>query len=302
MQLDKTCVAIRERASLETFDLALHLVRRHAFPLIVLLLAGALPLALVNHWLLGWLLAFYAESEFGVDATGSVLRYLWNMSLLVILEAPLGTALVTVYLGKAMFVDRPALKDVLRDFLPSARPLLWCHGLLRGVVPAYLLLLALDRRDEWNPGIEFFLLGALTATVMMVRTFRPYLNEIILLERTPLVSQTPNSVTLSSRSTQLHRSDINELVSRSWTVMFFAPALTGMVFGCYVFFTGTFFNDWQPGPVMIAIVYPLSMWFVAGYLAVVRFLNYLNSRIRQEGWEVELLMRAEAARLQGQAR
>ena len=30
---------------------------------------------------------------------------------------------------------------------------------------------------------------------------------------------------------------------------------------------------------------------------VVRFLSYLDLRIRHEGWEVELLMRAEALRL-----
>jgi hypothetical protein len=31
---------------------------------------------------------------------------------------------------------------------------------------------------------------------------------------------------------------------------------------------------------------------------VVRFLSYLDTRIRNEGWEVELLLRAEASRFQ----
>ncbi|HXT57762.1 MAG TPA: hypothetical protein VN699_03965, partial [Pirellulales bacterium] len=40
-----------------------------------------------------------------------------------------------------------------------------------------------------------------------------------------------------------------------------------------------------------------AIWLVVGYFAVVRFLSYLDLRIRTEGWEVELIMRAEAARL-----
>jgi hypothetical protein len=48
---------------------------------------------------------------------------------------------------------------------------------------------------------------------------------------------------------------------------------------------------------MIYVCVPLAMWIVAGYFCVVRFLSYLDLRIRREGWEVELRMRAEAARL-----
>jgi len=33
---------------------------------------------------------------------------------------------------------------------------------------------------------------------------------------------------------------------------------------------------------------------VAGYFSVVRFLSYLDLRIRREGWEVELIVHAAA--------
>jgi hypothetical protein len=39
------------------------------------------------------------------------------------------------------------------------------------------------------------------------------------------------------------------------------------------------------------------MWTVAGFFAVARYLSYLDLRIRREGWEVELLIRAEGDRL-----
>jgi hypothetical protein len=41
----------------------------------------------------------------------------------------------------------------------------------------------------------------------------------------------------------------------------------------------------------------MALWSVLGYFTVVRYLSYLDLRIRTEGWEVELLMRAEGERL-----
>ena len=48
---------------------------------------------------------------------------------------------------------------------------------------------------------------------------------------------------------------------------------------------------------MLHLGFPAALWLIAGYMAVVRFLNYLDLRIRHEGWEVELRLRAEAVRL-----
>ena len=46
------------------------------------------------------------------------------------------------------------------------------------------------------------------------------------------------------------------------------------------------------------VIFPqVAIWIVMGYSTVVRFLSYLDLRIRNEGWEIELKMRAEAARL-----
>jgi hypothetical protein len=52
----------------------------------------------------------------------------------------------------------------------------------------------------------------------------------------------------------------------------------------------------------VQFAYPLLLWLVAAYFSVVRFLAYLDLRIKHEGWEVELLMRAEGLRLAGKAR
>jgi hypothetical protein len=49
-----------------------------------------------------------------------------------------------------------------------------------------------------------------------------------------------------------------------------------------------------------AVFFQLAVWTTVGFFTVVRFLSYLDLRIRREGWEVELKMRAEAARLQSE--
>jgi len=48
---------------------------------------------------------------------------------------------------------------------------------------------------------------------------------------------------------------------------------------------------------MYTTYYQLLLWSIVGYTAVLRFLSYLNLRIRREGWDVELQVRAERARL-----
>jgi hypothetical protein len=49
---------------------------------------------------------------------------------------------------------------------------------------------------------------------------------------------------------------------------------------------------------MYHVAVPAAMWLVAGYFSVVRFLSYLDLRIRREGWEVELIVHAAAKRLE----
>ena len=69
--------------------------------------------------------------------------------------------------------------------------------------------------------------------------------------------------------------------------------------GSLWFFWGMMLFDWNWGPIMFHVCYPLSLWLVAAYFAVVRFMCYLDLRIRREGWEVELVMRAAGNQLSG---
>jgi hypothetical protein len=72
-----------------------------------------------------------------------------------------------------------------------------------------------------------------------------------------------------------------------------AMALFGAAWGIISKLAGHWISD----EVAYLLLWPIAIWIVLGYFAVVRFLCYLDLRIRHEGWEVELLMRAEAARM-----
>ena len=49
---------------------------------------------------------------------------------------------------------------------------------------------------------------------------------------------------------------------------------------------------------MLYIAVPTALWTSALFVSLARYLNYLDQRIRYEGWEVELKLRVEGRRLQ----
>lgn len=306
MQLDNTRIAVRERSLLDICDLALRVIRRDALPIALSFAAGALPLLLFNHLLIGWMLDpaqeelfYYAEDTvYYADEGSQIVRFVWNMSLLVAIEAPLASLLTTSYLGQAMFVTRPSWRTMLRDAGRMLPRILWCQVLIRGVLAAWLLLLLLDRGGEFDAAIEILGMGGLACYVLGLRGWRPFLTEIVLLERNPLRGRAADAITVSRRSSQLHGPSAGDLLVRGAGIGLLAMCLTMSVFGTFVFCEGVFLNDWEPGALMLGWLLPLAMWIVAGFLCVVRFLNYLDLRIRHEGWEVELRMRAEGERLQ----
>lgn len=266
LELDRTRIAIRERNFAELMDLALLVLRNHAGAWLMALAAGATPLALLNYWLLaGTLDEFYLNGDPPV-------AYLFWMTLLVTWEAPLATCWITLYLGQVLFVSRPSLGRMLRDGLLALPQMLVFQGLLRGA----LIL----------PVVTWPLLYFVW----------PYLSEIILLERNPWVKRNAAGVSTLSRTSLMHRGMAGELFARWVMSLALAGALLGAVFGS-IWYLAHWMNLGQDDSTAVLTVYfPLALWIVVGYFAVVRFLSYLDLRIRTEGWEIELAMRAEGAR------
>lgn len=267
MQLDKTRIAIRERSFIDILDLALAVLREHAGPLTLAIIAGALPVALLNHWLLSGLLL---EDAFD---PGDVAGYLFVLALLACWEVPLATAPITLYLGQALFVERPSAGKLVKDFATSLPQLILYQVFVRGVV-VWLIIFIPVAFVGW-----------------------PYLSEIILLERNPWRKRSPNGTSTLTRSSNMHGRNRGELFNRWFGSVALGVLLTFVVWRSLWFLVRILSGEMESNTPQFSVWLNVALWLVIGYFAIVRFLSYLDLRIRTEGWEVELLLRAEAAHL-----
>jgi hypothetical protein len=288
MQLDHTRLAIRERTLLELLDFGLRVVRAYFQPIAT---AAALPMAalmLLNWWLVGWI----ASDEY---TPATIARYQWVMAQLVYVEAPFGTSLVTLLLGGSTFRHEQSVRQLLGTFAALFPRIVISQLLLRGVLLAWILAYWISPDEDFSAAE--FLLPLLCTALLLLRSLRPYLNEIVLLERNPYRSGSKLVASIGGRSRALHAPNSGDLFARAVAIVPVSLLLTACLFTSIWFTIGTFTNDWSWTPLLVHLVLPACYWMVAIYLAVVRFLTYLDLRIRREGWEVELQMKAEAARL-----
>lgn len=291
MQLDRTRIAIRQRSVLDSLDLSLRVIAAYARPLAVCLLLGVIPLWLVNHFAIAWMVA---DRD---DPSDFPTRFIYHLVLLTYIQAPLATLFATLYLGQAVFLERPSIRTVVVNVLKMSGRVLVVQILARGVGVVFFLVLTIRRGSNFDNFGEGVALVGLALYTTIFRAAWPFINEIVLLERNPITSNSRKVMTVHRRSRMLHGAGANEVLNR-WIVGLIVGVLLGAAFcGSFLFVSGVFFHDWRLSPFLLQYCAPLSLWAVAGFMAVFRFLSYLDLRIRQEGWEVELRLRAEAARL-----
>jgi hypothetical protein len=286
VQLDKTSIAIRERGFLDILDLALRVIQGYAGPLAAAALVGIVPLALFNHWLLSGALV---GNEFDDLPAG----YLWYMSLLIIWEIPLATAPITLYLGQVLFLQPAKPRELYRALVAALPQLLVLQGLMRGL---FVLLAIWGYLKEADDGLLALLGFLLVMLWFFLYAFWPYLNEIILLERNPLRRRKGGISTLG-RTRAIHAHATSDLIGRWLLSTLIASVLIVAVWQSLVVLRSflTFHEGFDRFSVSVLLVG--ATWLVVAFYAVVRFLSYLDLRIRTEGWEIELVMRAEGARL-----
>ncbi len=264
MQLDQAQIAIRERSWSENLDLALHVLRTHGVALAGCALVGILPAALFNHSAIVW-------ANSGSIAEVPESRTFYFLMILVMIETPLVTAPITLYLGRALFVAKPRPRELARDFVSC--------------LPQLILLQLILRTILIVPVITWIIPYALW----------PYLNEVILLERNPLIGRRGQISTLK-RNSLLHRSNSGDFIAQSLG----AGCLAAMLVAALIWTQGSLLENLlglHLGSTARTVEVQIAMWLVAIYFTVARFLGYLDQRIRNEGWEVELLLRAERERL-----
>lgn len=292
MKLDQTFIAIRERSVLEIFDLALQVVRQHFSRLICLLAIGALPWVVIDWMLLGWMVSARLSSD------GAMIFYYWLMTILVISQAQMGTSLITYYLGQSMFIAQPSIGQTVRDSFWKSPFFWWLHGGLRMVVPILGLVFLVWANGESALGAVAFFATLAMLLGVLIRAFRPFVSEILLLEKTPVRAGNPRQIRFAQRSYSLHHSS-NDLLGRSIIGLVFYPLLCGSLFAALNIIDEAVALQPSLEFSLKSIYWVAALWLTATFAAVVRFLSYIDVRIRQEGWAVELKMRAEGIRLSG---
>jgi hypothetical protein len=269
MILDDYRIAIRERSYLDVLDLSLRVIRSHAAPLAVAFLVGIGPIAILDVLLFHYLKLDPKPN----DIEDSVPAwYLFQVFFLIVWQTPLATAPATLYLGQALFAERPSPRHIASTFLSSLPQLIYYQVFVRA-----LLML---------PIFTWFVLFAL----------RPYLNEVLLLERNPFSAGRSRQVTTRRRVSSLHGGMEGEFVTRWLCNAGIGLALFLSIVGSLECLAGILTGDLADESIVYTLYFPLALWIVMAFFTVVRFLAYLDIRIRREGWEVELLMRAEQAR------
>jgi hypothetical protein len=210
-----------------------------------------------------WLLAG-ANSHFGV----------WI--LLLLMETPWATAPLTIVLGDLMFGVRPRPGKILKTLVVAFPLLFLTQFLIRAL--CYLIL------------VGFVLVPARFA----------FLDEMILLERVGLIRAFGRSRAISGRFE-------GELFFR-WLGQIALGLTFALCFqkGAEAFGSVLAGGDitWERAGQIDTddLLFQAGVWTAIAFFAVVRFLSYIDRRIRLEGWEIALRLRNVGHALEEQER
>jgi len=248
-------VAIRPRGILECLDLAVMFCGRRPLPVVAATALGAAPFILLNRVVAS-----------GLDAADAI-----PFAGILALETAWAAVPLTLYLGQSVFADRFSLRAAVRDFVGGLPALLLFQGLLRGACLAICVL----------------------APVLFVGLY--YLDQVILLERPPLakVWQRRSAINRGRAMGIVRLACIDGLVLACGTVLG-----TRLLAAVASLWRGRGIGwDILGGEALAAAIFSwhgqIAFWATCGFLTVFRFFTYLDGRIRREGWDVELRLRAD---------
>jgi uncharacterized membrane protein YgcG len=259
MRADQIHVAVRPRGILECLDLAVMFCGRRPLAVIVATALGSLPCILVNRLLFGW------RAGEGLALPGF---------FLLGLEAAWASVPLTLYLGQAVFSERFSWRAAIRSLLGSLPALVFFQAILRAICLAVVFL----------------------SPVVFVGMY--YLNQVILLERPPL-TRTWRRRTAINRRQSGHV--LTLAILDAVILVVGVPLATGLLGAVSAVWRGRPVT-WTPGvgadgsPLTAVFTWhgQIAFWSICGFLTVFRFFTYLDARIRREGWDVELKLRADA--------
>lgn len=258
MRPDRLHIAVRPRGILECLDLAVLFCSRRPLGVALAAAAGAVPCMLLNRLLL--------------TAPGEDSELLTCLFLAI--EAPWAAVPLTLFLGQAVFTERFSWTLAMRSFLGGLPALVLFQGVLRGICLVTIVL----------------------APIAFVSMY--HLDSIILLERPGLSRVWSRRTALNMRGT----GHVLGLVIVQAIVLFVGVVLLAGLFDAVASAWRGFAPRLQVTESEFTVLesagLPLSaaaaFWIVSSFLTVFQFFTYLDTRIRREGWDVELKLRSPA--------
>ena len=300
MQLDRTEIVIRQRTGLELFDLSLLLLKRHFLKIAATMALLGLPLLAIDIFAVAWMLgedAYLASEHLSAPREAMWWRYTGHLVVLFTLQFQVISLPTAIFLGNIIFFEDMNLRRLVQRCLPVAGRSLFMLGILRLGLVNLLVVWFINRSYAFDTAKEVWMLFIFAGVGLLLRASWPFAPEILGLEFCKLRVGNTGELSYWQRSKGLHNPMASENITRFIAAAFFAVLLCLMLLGTALFVQGVASGDWLWNRWFDFLVLPLCMWLVGLFMAVFRFLSYLDSRIRLEGWEVDLQIRAEATRL-----
>ena len=226
-------------------------------------LAGIAPWAVLN----GWLLA-----EPGFPTIG------WIALLYV--EVPWATAPLTIVLGDLMFRRQVRLARIAGTLLVGLPAMILSQVLLRGLLLVF---------------------------VVVMPSQYPFLDEVILLEQEVEKSERKSVFDQIRRARMLTSGYEGEFFVR-WlgqlllgTTFALCVLMSVKVLGSTLF--GNELTWYRPGMGDLnGLLFQAAVWVAVAFFGVYRFFAYVDRRIRLEGWELDVQIKAVKRALEARAR
>jgi hypothetical protein len=185
-------------------------------------------------------------------------------TLLVLMEIPWATAPLTAVLGNLMFGRRTTIVEVLGRLLRALPAMIVYQLLLRAILVA-----------------TFFFFPLIPTRLL-------FLNEVIVLERDRWWKASRRSSQLCAR----RGGDLfaHWLAQLCFGALFVACFWRGTGAAIDALTTSTLTWESPAWGDFYGVRFQLALWLTIAFFTIVRFLTYIDHRIRKEGWEIELRM------------
>ncbi len=294
MDLTNTEIEIRERSMPQRIDLGLRFLVTRGVGIFTYALIGIVPAMILNGLLVFMLDPYQTWNTIYWPTTWVLIWYLcW-------VQSPIVLSPLVVYLGQVLFRQQVSWSYVFRE----VRQRQWRQWLVHGVYRMQFFWVGLALIGYYLQSSGWFYsavtFGALTNTAFGM--LRPYVEQIIYLEQLPLSAKTTGTGTIGRRSAILHSFDPGAVFFESMAIgiltLFFFYGGYCLVLWTYYWITfNTVTQNWFSWT-----LFSIALWNTHVVATVLRFLGYLDTRIRSEGWELELRIKREAQVVAGLGR